>query len=436
MWQRLINFHKRMMRAPARAGDAKAAPGQDLAIAIGTRELVLIVAGLWALNAFAIDMMLPALGVISANLGAQSANDRQLIIVVYLIFNGFAQVIFGPVVDRFGRRSVLLWALVAYVIASLFSVLAPTFGFMLAARAMQGVTTAATRVAALALIRDRFAGRSMAQVMSLIMTIYMAAPIIAPAFGQVILVAGSWRLIFAALLLYGAVLGGFVFFRIAETMPREAAKPLKMKTIIGNYLFFFRNRISFGYTFGNAFVFAGLFAYISASEQIFLETFELGNLFAVAFASVAFSVGIATITNARLVKSFGMRRVSHGALIVFVLSALAHWGVNALGHENIYTFLALMAVSFFSLGLIGPNYTAIAMEPMGHIAGSAGAANGFVSTALSGLIGGAIARGYDGTVGPILTGMVALSVASLILTLITERGRLFEPLARIKPTTP
>ncbi|MEL7014917.1 MAG: multidrug effflux MFS transporter [Pseudomonadota bacterium] len=405
-------------------------------VSIGTRELVLIIAGLWALNAFAIDMMLPALGLISADLGAQNANDRQLMIIVYLIFNGTAQIPFGPIVDRFGRRPVLLWALIAYVVASLFSVLAPDFGLMLAARAMQGMATAATRVAGLALIRDGFAGRAMAQVMSLIMTIFMAAPIIAPAIGQAILFAGSWRWIFAALLLYGFALGGLVFFRIAETMPAAAAKPLQMHAIIGNYGHFFRNRISLGYTFGNAFVFASLFAYISASEQIFLETFNLGNLFAVAFAFVALPLGVATITNSWLVKSLGMRRLSHTALIVFVLSALAHWGVNALGHENIYSFLGLMAVSFFALGLIGPNFTAIAMEPMGHIAGSAGAANGFVNTALSGVLGGAIARGYDGTVGPILTGMVALSVLALILTLITERGRLFEPIARNEPTAP
>ncbi len=390
-------------------------------------ELVGIVAAVFALNALAIDMMLPALGMIGDDLGAARDNDRQLVIIVYVLGNGVAQLFFGPIVDRFGRKNVLIWSLGGYIAGSALSIFAPSFTLLLAARWFQGVATAATRVSAVAIVRDQCSGRRMAEVMSLAITIFMAAPILAPSFGQLILFAAPWRGIFVALLLYGAVLALWMRWRLPETMAPEDRKPLRPGPIASSYLQFIRNRTALGYTLAAALCFGALFGYISASEQIFLETFDLGQNFAVAFAGIAASLGVATLLNARLVMRFGMRRLSHGALLVFLIANLIHLAIAATMGETFVLFMFFMSVSFFALGLIGPNMSAMAMEPMGHIAGAAAAANGFAGTTLAGFLGGMIGQFYDGTTMPIILGFVCLGVGAFALVLWTEKGRLFQP---------
>lgn len=388
-------------------------------------ELVAIVAATFALNALAIDMMLPALGRIGADLGAANENDQQLIIIVYVLGNGVAQLFFGPFVDRFGRRPVLMWSLAGYVAGSLLSVFASSFSLLLAARCFQGVATAATRVAALAMVRDQCSGRKMAEVMSLAITIFMAAPILAPSFGQLILFAVPWRGIFVALLLYGLALAAWLGWRLPETMAPEDRKPLRAGPIAASYYQFLSNRTSLGYTLVGALCFGALFGYISASEQIFVDTFHLGNRFALAFAAIAGSLAIATLANARLVLRLGMHRLTHGALIVFIISNMLHLAIASTMGETLVFFMIFMSISFFCLGLIGPNSSAIALQPMGHLAGSASAANGFAGTTLAGFLGGVIGQFYDGTTMPVILGFVCLGVAAFVVVLWTEKGRLF-----------
>ncbi|MEX6632936.1 multidrug effflux MFS transporter [Hyphococcus lacteus] len=393
--------------------------------AISFLELVAFIAAAMALNALAIDMMLPALGQIGDELGAIRDNDRQLIVVVYVLGNGIAQLFFGPIVDRFGRKKVLLFSLGGYIVGSLLSIVASTFTLLLAARAFQGVATAATRVAAVAIVRDQCSGRRMAEVMSFAMTIFMAAPILAPGLGQVILFFAPWRGIFAALLVYGFLLAIWTWIRIPETMAPEDRKPLRAGPIASSYLEFVRNRISIGYTMASALCFGALFGYISASEQIFLETFDIGSNFAFAFGAIASGLGMATLLNARIVSKFGMRRLTHAALLSFVISNALHLFFALIFGESFGLFMGFMMVSFFSLGLIGPNATALAMEPMGHNAGAAAAANGFAGTTIAGLLGGLIGHFYDGTTMPIIFGFTVLGISAVLFVLWTERGKLF-----------
>lgn len=393
--------------------------------ALSFPELVSIAAAVMALNAFAIDMMLPALGAIGKDLGAPTDNDRQLIIVYYILGNGIAQLFFGPIVDRFGRRPVLLFALGGYALGSLVSVFAGTFTIMLAARAFQGVATAATRVASIAIVRDMCSGRRMAEVMSFAITIFMAAPILAPSFGQLVLFAAPWRGIFVALLAYGLTIAIWVYFRVPETLPAASRSPLRLGPILNGYRAFIANRVSFGYTLAAAFCFAALFGYISAAEQIFVETFNLGARFPLVFAAVAAAFGVATLVNARIVRRQGMRRLAHGALIIFVISNIIHLAIASAGAASLPVFAGFMMVSFFCLGLIGPNASSLAMEPMGHIAGAAAAANGFATTTIAGFLGGLIGHQYDGTTLPVIAGFAIFGVLALAVVLWTERGKLF-----------
>ena len=388
-------------------------------------ELVAVTAAAMALNSLAIDMMLPAIGVIGKALGAAGANDRQLIVVVYVIGNGVAQLFFGPIVDHFGRRRVLLLSLAGYIAGSALSVAAQSFALLLAARAFQGVATAATRVAIIAIVRDQTSGRRMAEVMSLAITIFIAAPILAPGLGQLILFAAPWRGIFLALLLYGAALSLWCFWRVPETMAMEDRHPLNAREIARLYWTFLTNRIAVGYTLVSALTFGSLFGYVSASEQIFVDTFHLGDHFPLAFATVAGALGCATLSNARLVGRLGMRRLSHSALLTFAAANLIHVVFAMTVGDSLISFMLFTAVSFFAIGLIGANASALALEPMGHMAGAAAAANGFAGTTVAGLLGGLIGRFYDGTTTPIVGGFALLGVAALAVVLWTEKGRLF-----------
>jgi DHA1 family bicyclomycin/chloramphenicol resistance-like MFS transporter len=388
-------------------------------------EIVAFTAAVLALNALAIDMMLPALGLIGAALGAAGDNDRQLIVVVYVVANGIAQPFFGPLADRFGRRPALLAAFAGYILGSALSVVAGSFALLLAARALQGAATAAARVAILAVVRDQCAGRRMAEVMSLAITVFMAAPIVAPALGQLLLFAAPWRGIFVALLLYGGALALWTFARAPETLPREARIKLDLAHVAASYREFLRTRQSVGYTLVAGLFFGALFGYVSAAQQIFVDTFRLGPRFPFAFSTVAASLALATLVNARLVGRIGMRRLLHGAALLFLAANLAHFALAIAAGDGLAVFLVFMALSFFALGLIGANSTALAMEPMGHIAGAAAAANGFLGATLAGVLGGLIGRAYDGTTRPVVAGFLALGLAGVLVILWAEKGRLF-----------
>lgn len=389
-------------------------------------ELVAFTAAIMAVNALAIDMILPALGIIGDELSITNDNDRQLIIFAFVLGNGVAQLFFGPLVDRFGRRRILLIAMAGYLAGSVLSIFAGSFALLLAARIFQGIATAGARVASIAIVRDQYSGRKMAEVMSLAVTVFMMAPIVAPAIGQIILSFSPWRAIFAVLLVYGVVISIWGMARIPETLRQDAVKPLKPANIIASYTEFLTNRQAMGYTVGSALVFSGLFGYIGASEQIFLEVYHLGHLFSIAFAIVAVALAGATFANARLVGRFGMRRLTHGAVIAYGVASGIHLLLASTLGASLPMFIFFTSIVFFAIGLIGPNCTALSMEPMGHMAGAASAANGFAGTTIAALVGGLVARSFDGTPVPIIAGFFYLGLAAIAVMLWTERGRLFQ----------
>ena len=392
---------------------------------ISVGELIAFTAAVMALNAFAIDMMLPALGLIGEELGAARDNDRQLIVLAYVFGNGVAQLFFGPLIDRYGRRRTMLFCLAGYAVGCVLSIFAGSFALLLAARGFQGVMTAGTRVAVTAIVRDQCSGRRMAEVMSLAVTVFMAAPMLAPLFGQLVLFVAPWRWIFFVLLVYGAAIMFWTVTRIPETLNEEARGRIRKNSISAGYVAFLRNRQSLGYTLASAVCFGGLMAYLSASEQIFLEIFELGARFPFAFAAIAGALAVATLVNARLVGRYGMRRLSHAAMFGFALSSAAHLAILNYAGENLWIFMTFTAFNFFCIGLIGPNATALAMEPMGERAGAAASVNGFLSTTLAALLGAFIGGRFDGSTTPIVAGFMALGVVAIIIALWVERGRLF-----------
>ncbi|MGE6698394.1 multidrug effflux MFS transporter [Hyphomonas sp. NPDC076900] len=392
-------------------------------------EFVAIVAGLMALNAIAIDIMLPALGEIARATGLTAEggdqNRQQLIIFAYVLGFGAPQLIWGPITDRFGRRAPLFVALAGYMLMAFLCVVAHSFWALLAARFLQGVFSSGARTVASAVVRDLFAGRAMASFMSLVMTVFMIVPIIAPAIGQMILYVAPWEGIFIVLAVWGGLMFAWTWFRLPESLPKAARQSLEIGSVMSAYMQVIRTRASFGYMLASGLVFGSLFAFIASSEQVFRDVFDQGDTFAYWFAGIAAALALSNFANSRLVERMGMRRISHIALLTFIISTLLLTLATLIWGENLTVFFPLFAIGFACFGMMGSNFSALAMEPLGKIAGTASAAYGFATTMISSIIGMIIGAQFDGTTVPLSFGFVILGVASLLVILVTEKGRLF-----------
>ncbi|WP_245974250.1 multidrug effflux MFS transporter [Bosea caraganae] len=396
---------------------------------MGFYPFVSMMAALMATNALAIDAMLPALPQIGAALGITEPNDRQWIITAYLLGFGVSQIIYGTLSDRFGRRPVLMFGLVIYVAASVLASFAGSFQMMMFARVLQGVGAAATRVLAVSIVRDCYSGRDMARVMSLAMIVFLAVPILAPSIGQAILWVAPWRWIFGVLTTFGAVVLLWAALKLPETQHPEDRKPIEFRSIVAAFRVTLTTRISVGYMLAMGFVLGGLFGFINSAQQVFGDVFHALDWFTTIFALIAGCMAVASLVNARIVGRLGMRRVSHGALLGFIGLTGLHAILAASGHEYLWLFAILQGGTMFCFGLLAPNFNAMAMDPLGHVAGTASSVQGFVTTVGGALLGFYIGQHFNGTVVPLTLGFSICGVIALVIVLIAEKGRLFHPAA-------
>ena len=402
----------------------------EIKLTIPLWEFVAMIAAFFALNALAIDTMLPALEKIGDYYKIQDANDQQLIIFSYILGFGFPQLVFGPLSDRFGRKGLLQICLIIYSITGLACMFAGSFAMLLALRFLQGIFAAGIRVIAGAIIRDITSGRVMARVLSLVFTVFMIVPIIAPAIGTLIMTFTSWSWTFGMLGVAGVLSFIWAQFRLPATLPPEKRQPLNLGHIGRSYMTVLRHRVTFGYMLASGFVFGALFAFIGASEQVLDEVYHQGDKFWIWFAVIASGIGIASLTNSKIVERVGMRRISHIVLILFIVVSFLNLMSQYIFGPVFWMFLPLFTLTFACFGMMGANFSSLALEPLGEIAGTASAAYGFATSTLSAFIGLAIAKQFDGSVLPILMGFLGLGIAALMAVLWTERGMLFERAAK------
>jgi DHA1 family bicyclomycin/chloramphenicol resistance-like MFS transporter len=394
---------------------------------MGFPEFVVIIASIMALNPLAMDMMLPALPNIASAFHLADANRPQMVLSTFIIGFGVGQFMMGPLSDRFGRRPVLLGGMIVYGIASLLAIAAPTFETLLLARALQGVGTSATRVIATSIVRDCYAGRRMASVMSLAMMVFIAVPVLAPSFGQVVLLLTQWRGIFIVLMLYGVVALIWSALRMPETLPVSRRRSLAVREVYDAFRQTVTNRQTLGYALTAGGVLGSLFAFVFTSQQVFTGIYQLGHFFPIAFAACAIGTAIAGFINSRFVDRLGMRVISHGALLGYVAISGILLVAAKLQMLPLPLFMALSALMMFSFGLMISNFTALAMEPQGRIAGTASSLYGSITTLLGIGIGTKMGQDFDGTLLPFATGFFLCTLASLAVVLMVEKGRLFKP---------
>lgn len=394
---------------------------------MGFRAFVALIALLMAVNALAIDSMLPALPAIGAALGVVAENDRQWIITAYLLGFGVAQLAYGPLSDRYGRRPVLLFGLGVFVVFSVVAAFATSFEQLLFARVMQGIGSAVSRVLTVSIVRDCYSGRRMARVMSLTFIVFLTVPVLAPSVGQGILALAPWPWIFGVLAIFGGVMALWAAWQLPETLHPEDRRPLSLSAIAVAVKFTLTRRMAVGYMIASACAIGGLFGFITSAQQVFVDVFHEEDLFPAIFALIAIFMGLSSWLNASIVERLGTRRVSHTALIGYIFFAGTHALVAWTGHETLTSFIVLQASMMFCFGLVGSNFGAMAMEPLGHVAGTASSVQGFFTTISGALIGFFIGQHFDGTVVPLTLGFALCGISALIVVLITERGRLFHP---------
>ena len=393
--------------------------------AMGFKQFVALIAALMAVNALAIDSMLPALPAIGRSLGIEDENERQWIVTAYLLGFGAAQIVYGPLADRFGRKPILLGGIAAYVAFSALAAFSTSFAMLLVARALMGVGAAATRVLAVSVVRDCYSGRDMARVMSLAFIVFLAVPILAPSIGQIIMLFGPWRWVFGGLGVFGAAVMIWTVLRLPETLHPADRLPFAPRRVAGAFRIALTSRVAVGYMLAMTLVLGALFGFINSAQQVFADTLSAPKLFTTVFAFIAGFMALSSFLNARIVGRLGPRRVSHMALCGFIAVSAVHALVSVSGHETLVSFAVLQAGVMFCFGLVASNFGSLAMEPLGHVAGTASSVQGFVTTFGGALLGFFVGQHFDGTTVPLSVGFMGYGLLALGVVLVAERGRLF-----------
>lgn len=383
-----------------------------------------MMAMLMALNAMAIDTMLPALPAMERDLDIIVSNHRQYIIGIYLLGTAIGSLFYGPLADRFGRKPVLRWALVAYVLLALGGALVNGFEIMLALRLGHGFAGAALGVVVTAIIRDLFVGDAMARRMSSIFLVFMVVPVIAPSIGAVIASALGWRAIFIVMALLGLVMMAWIR-RLPETLDPSDIRRLDLGTMVSGWLAVSTHRRAAGYMIAAGVMQGALYGYLNSSEQLISEVFGARDAFPIVFALIAIGIAVANFSNSRIVERFGARRVSQTALFAFLTFAMLQIWAAQSGRETLALFTLLLTFNVGLIGFVGSNFGAIAMEDFGRMAGVASSYQSFARGLIAALVGAWIGQQYDGTTLPLALAFTGAASIGILLVLWAERGRLF-----------
>jgi MFS transporter, DHA1 family, multidrug resistance protein len=400
------------------------AAGTRLAVPIRFAEFVGLVAATMSTQALAIDAMLPAFPTIVAALAVSNPNHGQWIVTAYMAGLGTGQLLWGMLSDRFGRRPMLLSGLGLYVLAALLCGFSGSFAALLGWRYVHGFAAASMTVSR-SIVRDLYSGRTMARVMSLTFVVFLTVPILAPSLGQLILSVGSWRYIFFVCAIFASAVGVWALIRLPETLhpeyrlslnPTQVAKAIKL--VLGN-------RQSVCYTLAMTVMFGALISYVAMVQQIFADVFHQPSRMPAMFALCAGFMGLAAFCNSRLVERLGMRLISHTALLVYLAVTGLHCVLALLGRDPMWTFVVMQSLTMATFSLSVSNFGAMAMEPVGSVAGVGASLQGFISTGGAALVGAIIGRNFDGSTLPLAGGALCCGLFALSVVLYAEKGRLF-----------
>lgn len=392
---------------------------------LGMTEFVALCASLAAVAAMSIDILLPALPAIGEAFGIVDQNTRQLVVLFFVVTFAISQLFYGPLADRFGRKPLLTFGLALYLVGSVSAMFMTAFPWFLGMRAIQGVGAAALQVVTMAVIRDCFSGQAMGRVLTFVFTTFMIIPIVAPTVGQSIELAAGWKGIFIFNAIAGAAILLWMTTRLRETLAVEDRRSLALGSLIGAFVEICTNRITAGYAVASTLTLVSLFSYIVSVQQVYGDLYGLGTLFPLAFGASSIGVAIAALFSARLVRKVGMRPVAHGCMAIFTVSGLMLFLLALSGNPPFWVTFGLLSVCMMAFGVLQGNVNAIALEPLGHIAGTASSLFGVVTTTIGTILGGVVGQAYDGTVVPLAFAFGFGGLLAVLAVFWTERGRMF-----------
>ena len=378
-------------------------------------EFIALMASLMSLVALSIDAILPALEQIGASVGIQQSQDNQLLITMIFLGLGFGQLIFGPISDSYGRKPVVYMGFLLFVIASIICVLATSIEMMVFGRILQGIGLSAPRTISIAMVRDSFSGDYMAKIMSFIVVIFILVPVVAPAIGKIMLDLYGWRFIFYSQLIFGVFVMFWLWKRQPETLDIEKRIKLSTHLFIDGTKEFIKHKQAIIFTLISGLITGSFIVYLSASQHIFQEQYNLREEFPYIFAGLAITVGFATFLNGTLVLKYGMLKLVQMSMLLFMAVPLVYI-IFFYGKPNpsITILLLFFAIQFFALGFLFGNLRALAMQPVGHIAGIGAAINGFVSTIMAVPIATYIGSFVKTTALPLFMGFLVCGLLALL----------------------
>lgn len=385
-------------------------------------EFVALMASLMSLVALSIDALLPALPEIGAAVGVVNPNDNQLLITMIFLGLGFGQLIFGPLSDSFGRKPIVYIGFAVFFIASIICITTKSLEVMIIGRIFQGIGLSSPRSLTLSMIRDSYSGDYMAKIISIVVMFFILVPVIAPTLGQFIIHLFNWESIFYFNLIFGVIIMIWFWKRQPETLPKEKRIKFSSHLFIDGAKEFFKYKDAVAFTFVSGFITGSFMVYLSTSQQIFQEQYNLADMFPYIFASLAISVGLATFLNSRLVVKYGMLKIAYTSCIAYaavsVMYVILFWSGQ---NPSILVLLSFFALQFFAVGFLFGNLRALAMQPLGHIAGIGAAINGFISTVMAVPIANYIGSFVKTSVLPLFIGFSIFGLLSLLTFIILKR---------------
>lgn len=387
-------------------------------------EFIALMASLMSIVALSIDALLPALPEVAHSLGVTNPSDNQLLITMIFLGLGFGQLIFGPLSDSFGRKPMVYFGFSLFVIASIICVTTENFEMMIFGRILQGIGLSSPRTIAIAMTRDTYSGDFMAKVLSVIVMFFILVPIVAPTMGQWLLDLFNWQAIFNANLIIGLIIVLWFWRRQPETLDAKNKIKFSPAIFITGTKEFIRYKEAVAFTVISGFITGSFMVYLSTSQQIFQEQYQLGKWFPYIFASTAFSVGFATFMNSRLVLRFGSFNIAFKAAIAYSLISILYVVLFHTGNNpSVFILLMFFLLQFFAIGFLFGNLRSLAMEPLGHIAGIGSAINGFVSTVMAVPIANYIGGFVKTSVLPLFIGFSIFGVLSVLVFVLLKYKR-------------
>lgn len=391
--------------------------------AIGRIEFIALMAALMSMVALSIDAMLPALNIIGQDLNVTNPNDSQLVISSVFLGMAFGLIIYGPISDSFGRKNAIYLGMVIFLIGCLISIFAQDFHHMLIGRVLQGFGAASCRVITIAMMRDQYDGKEMAKNMSLIMMVFIMVPALAPSIGQLVLIFANWHGIFIVLFAIGLLTSIWLHFRQGETLAPEKRVPFSLSNIKRGMIETIKHPEARTYTLAAGIMFGAFIGYLSSSQQILQVQYGTGDLFSVYFGILALAIGFSSFANSKLVMRIPMQALCIAALIVVLSTSILFLIYAEFMDENpgLMSFMLYMLSTFFCFGILFGNFNALAVHPLGHIAGVATSVISTVQTLISVVVGTYIGQHYNGTVMPLVFGFIACTSITLGLVIWLRR---------------